>query len=628
MSGALFPFRKPPVGKSSGSSSRKRSFNFLRRWLDGDLNWRKRLAKTGLPPLVKETITEVVDQKKLTSGERLSVTNELVAHFEDGYEGGESYLTLLSEFGDTQIAATLIGRAKERNRSMFSMFMKIFGLMVLFSAVSAAIFAGLFTMREASPSVDYLPVFNTAAAEADESEKAWPIYRPMWIKHRFCDHRLHDRLYFVNEETDERRLMKSGDPNWDQAVVYLDERKDLLDAFRKGSRLPVFGLELQLTFDDYSDEDLQAIAPNYWDGVLSGEIPRPNPVDLADADERLEVKVGIVGILLPHVQKMRDAVRMFHVDTRRAVVDSDSERAVGNIETSFGIARQATEHPVLVCALVGLDCRTIALQQIEELIVEHPGFLSEEQLGYVQELVAADNLHEFVSLDGECAFFNDIVQQFFTDDGEGNGQMTWDGLRASTGLLPGLTNGAKVPNDGFEKAKLMLKIATTDRKSMVETHENLVAIAKEHFAKPFYEQPIELDDLVEEQGDGFFLIETLMPAYDGVRGFLERNIGQQDGAVLAIAIERFKLINGRLPGALDELVPEFITQIPLDRVTGEPVKFMVRGDDPVIYSVGTDGVDNSGVSAVDSRSGTVLRFNFQEDYEGDWVIWPIPARNE
>ena len=168
MSGALFPFRKPPVGKSSGSSSRKRSFNFLRRWLDGDLNLRKRLAKTGLPPLVKETITEVVDQKKLTSGERLSVTNELVAHFEDGYEGGESYLTLLSEFGDTQIAATLIGRAKERNRSMFSMFMKIFGLMVLFSAVSAAIFAGLFTMREASPSVDYLPVFNTAAAEADE----------------------------------------------------------------------------------------------------------------------------------------------------------------------------------------------------------------------------------------------------------------------------------------------------------------------------------------------------------------------------------------------------------------------------------------------------------------------------
>lgn len=626
MSGALFPNRKRPFRRRkppSGGSSRKRSFDFLRRWLAGDLNWRKRLAKTSLPPLVKKTITEVVDQKKLTTSERLSVTNDLVAHFEDGYDGGESYLTLLSEFGDTQVAAALIGRAKERNRSMFSMFMKIFGLMVLFSAASAAIFAGLFTMREASPSVNYLPVFNKTATEAAESEKAWPIYRPMWIKHRFCDTRIKSKLQFISEETDEHRLKKPSDPNWNEAVAYLDERKDLMDAFRKGSRLPVLGFELQLTYDDYSDEDLQAIAPTYWDGVLSGEIPRPRPVDVMDENEQLEVKVGLIGILIPHVQVMREACRMFLVDTRRAVIDNDSERAVGNIETTLGIARHAAEHPILVSALVGIACRGIALEQIEELIVEHPGFLSDEQLAYVQELVAADNLYDFVSLDGEEAWFNDIVQQLFTDDGDGNGKMTWDGLRVSTGLLPGLTGG-EMPRDDFEKVKKMLTNATLDRKSTVETHKKLIEIAKDHFAKPFYEKPLDLDDIVKEQADGNFLLESLMPAYDGVRFAMERSIGEQDGAVLAIAIERFKLANGRLPEALDELVPEFIAQIPLDRVTGQPVKFVVKGDDPLIYSVGTNGIDNGGVPASDKYYGNAMPFNFGGSYEGDWVLWPEP----
>ena len=624
MSGALFPSRKPPLDESNGRK-RRRSFDYLRRWLAGELSWRKKLASAELPPLVQETICGVVDQRKLTAKEKLSVTNELVAHFEDGYESGESYLTLLSEFGDAELTAALIRRAKERNRSMISAFMKVFGLMILLTAAGSALLAGLFTMREASPTVDYLPVFNRQAIEADESEKAWPIYRPLWIKHRFCQTQRPDPLFYANDKTDEYRMVKPGDSNWNAAVAFLDERADLVDAFRRGSQMPVFGFELKLSYDDYSDEDLQALAPTYWDRIVAGEIPRMNPIDLTDDQQRWESKAALVGMLLPHVQVMREAGRMFAVDTRRAVVENDSDRAIENVEATLGIARHAAEHPILVSALVGFACRQLAHQQVAELITENPGFLSDDQMAYLQELVAADDLHEFVNLDGEDAWFKDIIQQLFTDDGNGEGKMTMDGVRLCTGLLPGLTGLQSMPRDEFEKIKKILDIAMTDRKQTVEAHEKIMAIAKEHFLKPFYQQPLELQELVDEQGTNHFLIQAFMPAYDNVRAALEREIGTQDGVTLAIAVERFRLANDRLPESLEELMPAFITEIPLDRVTGQPLKFAVENDGPVIYSVGTDEVDQGGQPEI-RDSGyrkQVMPFNFDENYKGDWVVWPI-----
>ena len=71
---------------------------------------------------------------------------------------------------------------------------------------------------------------------------------------------------------------------------------------------------------------------------------------------------------------------------------------------------------------------------------------------------------------------------------------------------------------------------------------------------------------------------------------------QMGMAQTALAVERFRLANGRLPGELGELVPEWIEKVPVDPWNnGKPVTYRVRDDgEYVIYSYGYNERDDGG----------------------------------
>ena len=87
-------------------------------------------------------------------------------------------------------------------------------------------------------------------------------------------------------------------------------------------------------------------------------------------------------------------------------------------------------------------------------------------------------------------------------------------------------------------------------------------------------------------------------------------------AAIACALERYRLANGHFPEKLDALVPQLISPLPNDVLTGEPYKYR-RTDNGqfVLYSVGWDEKDDGGVP------GRTLF----DDLQGDWV-WEYPAR--
>ena len=62
----------------------------------------------------------------------------------------------------------------------------------------------------------------------------------------------------------------------------------------------------------------------------------------------------------------------------------------------------------------------------------------------------------------------------------------------------------------------------------------------------------------------------------------------------AIAVERYRRKEGKLPQRLDDLVPDFLPQIPTDPFDGRPLRYRVREEEYLIYSVGADRVDNGG----------------------------------
>ncbi|NLV39622.1 MAG: hypothetical protein GXY15_00125 [Candidatus Hydrogenedentes bacterium] len=89
----------------------------------------------------------------------------------------------------------------------------------------------------------------------------------------------------------------------------------------------------------------------------------------------------------------------------------------------------------------------------------------------------------------------------------------------------------------------------------------------------------------------------------------------------ALAVERFRGATGRLPERLDDLVPEWLDEVPADYWNdGEPLSYRVREDGAfVVYSYGENRTDNGGVE-VDT--------NWRRDGDVTFTVAPPEARAE
>jgi hypothetical protein len=93
-----------------------------------------------------------------------------------------------------------------------------------------------------------------------------------------------------------------------------------------------------------------------------------------------------------------------------------------------------------------------------------------------------------------------------------------------------------------------------------------------------------------------------------------------DEVVVACAIERFRISEGKLPDTLDQLVPRFLKRVPNDfmvipELKNPPkLKYHQTENGYVLYSVGSNFRDDKGVP---ERTETIK--GRQTRIEGDWV---------
>jgi len=65
-------------------------------------------------------------------------------------------------------------------------------------------------------------------------------------------------------------------------------------------------------------------------------------------------------------------------------------------------------------------------------------------------------------------------------------------------------------------------------------------------------------------------------------------------ALTSLAIERFRRQEGAAPQSLEQLVPRYLSSVPLDPFDGQPLRFVVRGGHCLLYSVGYNRRDEGG----------------------------------
>jgi hypothetical protein len=116
---------------------------------------------------------------------------------------------------------------------------------------------------------------------------------------------------------------------------------------------------------------------------------------------------------------------------------------------------------------------------------------------------------------------------------------------------------------------------------------------------------------------------SLSPLFDRVM----RAETTKQVAVAAIGLKRYQVKHGNYPPDLNSLVPEFLAEIPLDPVDGQPLRYRRNGDGTfLLYSVGENGKDDGGNPALEPGTES-SNYYWQNQLALDWV-WPQPATSE
>jgi hypothetical protein len=116
------------------------------------------------------------------------------------------------------------------------------------------------------------------------------------------------------------------------------------------------------------------------------------------------------------------------------------------------------------------------------------------------------------------------------------------------------------------------------------------------------------------------LAAIAVPDYSRAFQTLAHNQAEMNEAVVACALERYRLGHGQYPETLEALSPQFIEKLPHDIINGQPLHYR-RTDDGkfVLYSIGWNEKDDGGNPSPRTPKGSM-------DYtQGDWV-WQYPGK--
>ncbi len=311
-------------------------------------------------------------------------------------------------------------------------------------------------------------------------------------------------------------------------------------------------------------------------------------------------------ILLPHLAAVKKMSSIFQLRALAELAAGQNNQALEDTEMVLYLATSIKGEPILISGLVRIAILNISLQPVWEGLAAHQW--SDAQLKELQQhLEKIDLLTEFGStMRGERAFSNARLDY-------------WLG-RKSFGS-PGIddASGARFipfPSGWIYQNKLVIN----------RMYQHLLPPLDGNVHRAYPPDSAEEGALFKKElfsGFVYYKIfaRLLLPAMQGASKKFAYAQAGIDEAIVACALERYRLVHGQFPDTLDALIPQFAEKIPHDLITGEPLKYHRTEDGQfILYSVGWNGKDDDGKVAL-----TEGKHRMVDNTKGDWV-WQYPAR--
>jgi hypothetical protein len=584
--------------------------DLVRGRISGRLDVKGTIARSGLPAPAKDLIQRVVKRTRLWLSEKVDLADELIAHFLDGIEGGASVESLIEKFGDERKAAKLIRRAKKRNRPLPWHIMRALGWMMALMLAIYGFLAARFVLGRPSPKIDYVAALNKPVLSVPEDQRAWPIYRQAILG--IGEREKKDAVNRLNEIFDAR----PGTEHWPKVGPWLKEHEGVVELTRQGSQKPIVGFILG---HDGSMRDRQ-VFPDRWNLPASKE------------------EGTVLTILLPHLSELRLLATILVVDATYARQQQDARRAMMDLEALLNMPPQMhRDSGLLILDMVSFGLWELGLSTMEQALLDQNLKLSDADLQKLAHLISRPKLpSDLVDFEGERMMVLDVVQRSYTDEGNGKGHLTAEGQKflRICGAIAGSPRRASSSIKGYSEVLFECFTwasgpLTDSRETFVRKYERLMDIADANLRRPMREanwQPFDnaiygWDPIDKVREPALALIVSL----SSVQQRAEMVLGHRDGIVLRIALELYRRKNGQYPKTLGQLVPEYLPQVPADRISGGEVKYKLLKGRPLIYSVGADQDDDGGRPPT-GKNGWIKAVSWRESKEkaadGDWLLFP------
>lgn len=199
------------------------------------------------------------------------------------------------------------------------------------------------------------------------------------------------------------------------------------------------------------------------------------------------------------------------------------------------------------------------------------------ELAKMLESLHAARLTYSESLEADTYLGLSSLQEMFTD-------ASWGTLRTNPQLLKAFFKDATAEQIAHIQKR-------SDRQIIVDYLMAMDAFI-EASRVPYTQQP----DFKPPTFDAFSVLYAGVAATREGRLAFERNDVQAALLLTQVALRGHHLEKGAYPDTLQNLVPNFLSNVPLDPFdVQKPLRYHRVGDSYLLYSIGPDGVDNKGV---------------------------------
>jgi len=328
-------------------------------------------------------------------------------------------------------------------------------------------------------------------------------------------------------------------------------------------------------------------------------------------------------VLMPHLKPLRDLAKAGIWQGRMQIGQGHTQKGLENCLVIVRVGSHWQDKPSLIEQLVGLAISRLGCDEILHIAAKRN--LSAIELKQLQQqlLEIYPNGPPPADIESERLMFLDMVQRLFTDGGPGGGHLVpkqfIDFERQKTGnvnyssefeeymIVPYVAAGmvharrdetiAK-GNDIYDKLSEIVKISPYERQMQKISSDDIILAMPQH---------------------RYFLIHYLTPAIDRVFEVRFQRKALHEATVTVLALRRWRLERNGYPANLDELVTAgYLSELPMDPYSKQPLVYKRTDDDFVLYSVGPNFIDDGGESGKDKKGKVRLWAD-----NGDAVFWPV-----